>query len=54
MTCYWPNHKDSNINISDTHKSFWMKKNKMAIPDSNFYIQFSEHTAYCCVRVGES
>jgi len=24
----------------------------MALPDSNFYIRFSEHTAYCCVRVG--
>jgi len=25
----------------------------MALPDSKFYIQFSEHNAYCCVGVGE-
>jgi len=25
----------------------------VAIPDSKFYIQFSEHNAYCCVGVGE-
>jgi hypothetical protein len=27
--------------------------NKMALPDSMFYIQFSEHSVYCCVGVGE-
>jgi hypothetical protein len=29
------------------------KQNKMALPDSKCYVQFSEHNAYCCVGVGE-
>jgi len=29
------------------------RQNKMAFPDSNFYIQFSERNDYCCVGVRE-
>ena len=52
IICWWPNHKNSHINISDTHKSLWKTK-KTALPDSKFYIQFSKHNDYSCLGVGE-